>query len=324
LGVGSIALGFIVFQKSSALIYYNQAVVMANTPGSSVDAVEANLTKAINLAPIDVYYRSLADLELSKAQTILNNTGTPSSTAQTDFQTAISKSIAAATASTQVNPFGYSNWTELGSVYEALVPKPLAVQGAYDNAMAAYVQAQKLNPKSPEPDLLMARLELDNSNVDAAQTDIQNALTLKNDYADAYFLLTQLDASANNIPDAIKAAQTASLLSPDNAGVFFELGLLQYTNADYADAVTALTQAITITPNYANAEYFLGLSLDKLDRPDDALAQFENLAKTNPNNADIEDAIANIQAGKDALYKAPSGAHPEQQAVPPVGSSATQ
>jgi tetratricopeptide (TPR) repeat protein len=325
LGVGSIALGFVVFQKSTALVYYNRAVVQVNTPGASVDAVEANLTKAVGLAPVDVYYRSLADLELSKAQTILNNTtGTPSSSTQTDFQNAISKSIAAATASTQANPEGYLNWTELGSVYEALVPKPLAVNGAYDNAKNAYAQAQKLNPNSPEPNLLTARLELDNGNVDAARTDIQSALALKNDYADAYFLLTQLEAGANNIPDAIKSAQTASLLSPDNAGIFFELGLLQYTNADYTDAVTALEQALTITPDYANAEYFLGLSLDKLGEPDQALVQFENLLKTNPDNADIQDAIANIQAGKDALYKAPSGAHPEKQATPPLDSNTAQ
>src|SRR6185312_13258312 len=137
LGVGSIALGFLVFQKSLALVYYNRAVVMVNTPGASVSDVEANLTKAISLSPVDGYYRSLADLELSKAQTILNNPNPPS-TAQTDFQTAISKSIAAASSATQVNPEGYTNWTELGSVYESLVPKPLSVAGAYDNAKAAY------------------------------------------------------------------------------------------------------------------------------------------------------------------------------------------
>src|SRR6185312_1957168 len=263
LGVGSIALGFLVFQKSLALVYYNRAVVMVNTPGASVSDVEANLTKAISLSPVDGYYRSLADLELSKAQTILNNPNPPS-TAQTDFQTAISKSIAAASSATQVNPEGYTNWTELGSVYESLVPKPLSVAGAYDNAKAAYAQAQKLNPNSPEPDLLMARLELDNGSTDTARTDIQSALALKNDYADAYFLLTQLEAGANNIAEAIKSAQTASVLSPTNAGIFFELGLLQYNNADYTDAVTALSQALAITPDYANAEYFLGLSLDKL------------------------------------------------------------
>jgi tetratricopeptide (TPR) repeat protein len=325
LGVGSIALGFIFFQKSTALVYYNRAGVLVNTPGVAVSDVENDLAKAINLSPTDVYYRSLADLELSKAQTILGSTTTTlSQTAQTDFQNAISKSIAAANASTQANPFGYTNWTELGSIYEALVPKPLAVQGAYDSAKSAYQTAQKLNPESPEPNLLLARLELDNGSTTAAQTDIQNALTLKNDYADAYFLLTQLEASANNITDAIKSAQTASILSPDNAGIFFELGLLEYSNTDYADAETALTQALVITPGYANAEYFLGLSLDKLGQPDQALVQFEALDKANPNNPDIEDAIANIEAGRDALYKAPSGAHPEKQTTPPLGANVNQ
>jgi len=324
LGIGSIAVGFVIFQKSSALVYYNQAVVMANTQGTSVDDIEANLNKAIGLSPVDVYYRALADLNLSRAQTLINSTSAPSTKAQTDFQNAISKSIAAAHSATQANPVGYANWIELGSIYESLVPKPLAVTGAYDNSKTAYQTAQKLNPQSPEPSLLLARLELDNGNADVARTDIQSALALKNDYADAYFLLTQLEASANNVVDAIKSAQTASILSPDNAGIFFELGLLQYTNADYTDAVTALTKAIEITPNYANAEYFLGLSLDKLGRPEEALAQFENLLKTNPGNANITDAIANIQAGRDALYKAPSGAHPEKKATPPLGANASQ
>ena len=96
---------------------------------------------------------------------------------------------------------------------------------------------------------------------------------------------------------------------------------MKYSNKDYVGAVDALTKATTIVPNYANAQYFLGLSLESLKRHDEAIVQFENLVKTNPDNQEVQSILANLKANKDPFYKSPAGAtKPENRPTPPITS----
>jgi tetratricopeptide (TPR) repeat protein len=296
-------------------------LVLSTTPNTPVDQIESELGKAINLSPADTYYNALYQLNFARAQSVAQSTTGTAADNQQAFKTDISNSIAAAQTATSIAPNNYENWVVLGSLYEALVPAPLSVNGAYDAAKAAYTEAQKRNPESPEPLLLMARLEYDNKNIDGARDLINQALAKKQDYADAYFLLTQLEAGANNTDKAISAAEAGAILSPDNAGIFFELGLLQYSKKDYTDAANAFSKAISIVPNYANAQYFLGLSEEYLGKHDEAIAQFESLAKSNPDNQDVQSILANLQAGKDPFYQSPSSLkNPEKRPTPPITS----
>jgi len=164
----------------------------------------------------------------------------------------------------------------------------------------------KLNPESPEIPLFLARLELDNGNVALARTYIQEAITKKPDYADAYFFLTQLEASLNNLPQAITSAETLSLLTPTNPGVFFELGLLKYAKKDYNGAIDSFVAALKLVPEYANAKYYLGLSLDAVNRRADATMVFEDLLKSNPDNVTIQQILKNLKANHDPFSKTPT------------------
>lgn len=318
LGIGATALGLVSFQHVASVVHFEKALAMSNTEGQTVQNIEAELGKASNLSEQDVYYSALSQIEFSRARAALTNaTGTPEEN-KAAFETAISRSIAGAQSATNLNPGSYQNWVTLGSLYAALVPKPLSVQGAYDSAKAAFAEAQKRNPNSPEVPLLLARLEIDNGNIALARTHIQEAIAKKADYADAYFLLTQLEASQNNIPQAIASAETLALLSPSNAGVFFEVGVLKYANKDYNGALVALSQAIRILPDYANAKYYFGLSLDAIGRKADAIVVFEDLDKTNPQNETVMQILANLRAGKDALFQSVAQKKAVSQATPPI------
>ncbi len=325
LGIGSLAFLLVSYQKIAAVVHYEKALVLSHTDGSSADVIESELGHAITLAPSDLYYGALSELAFARAQGVLQNPTTTPAETQAYFQTVYQQSIAAADQASKLNPGNYQNWTRLGNVYSALVPAPLSVAGAYESSLASYKQAQALSPQNPEPALLEARLEINHNNPTTARTNIQSAIEKKQDYVDAYFLLTQLDVQQGNTTEAIQAAQATAILSPNNAGIFFELGLLEYNNKDYNNAAQALAQAIKLVPEYANAKYFLGLSLDKLNDHADAILLFQDLAKSNPDNADVASILANLQAGKDAFYKAPAGkTHPEKQPNPPIEGTATQ
>ena len=214
------------------------------------------------------------------------------------FQDAVSKSIAAAKEAVALNPAGYQNWIALSTIYNFLVPAPLSVTGAYENASLAYSEAGKRNPLNPEIPLLLAQLEYNHSNIDATRSLIRQSLALKEDYVDAYLMLARLEAEENNIGEAINSAERVALLLPDNAAVYFELGLLKYSNKDYTGAVNAFTLALGLVPDYANAQYYLGLSLARLGRLDESLKQFEALSVTNPDNQEVESILKELRAGR--------------------------
>ncbi|MFH1472879.1 MAG: tetratricopeptide repeat protein [bacterium] len=317
--MGSAAMTLKVFQGTVSAYHFQRAVVLSNTEGASVDEVESEIVKATTLTPLDTYYRAISQVNVARAQAALNATEGTAEENQQKLQSAISNSIASLQQATVVAPGNYENWLSLGSIYSSLVPAPFSLDGAYEVAQSAYAEALKRNPTSPEIPLLLARLELDNGNLEGARTHINESISLKTDYADAYFLLTQLEISQNNVKEAIKSAETASFLSPNNAGIFLQLGLLKYTDKDWVGARDALNRALVIIPDYANAKYYLGLTLDKLGQNDKAVLLFQDLAKTNPDNQEVAQILDNLENGKDPLLNLPSSAsNLNQREEPPV------
>jgi len=153
----------------------------------------------------------------------------------------------------------------------------------------------------------------------AAREYLNSSIAKKSNYADAYFLLTQIELAENNTQEAIQSAERAAILSPNNAGVFFQVGLLKYNALDYVGAVEALDYAIRLAPDYANAMYFLGLSLDNLDRSEEALALFEALAESNPDNEEVGLILENLREGRAALDGIPSSAADiSERTTPPI------
>jgi cytochrome c-type biogenesis protein CcmH/NrfG len=316
--VGNVAYAYGAIKQSVAGLYFNKASIAAST--NNLDLARTDALRAANLSGEDIYYSGLAQIGVARANKILSNASSTPEQAKASFQAALSETIAASQAAVSARPDNYANWISLGQLYESLVPAPLSVQGAYDSAKSAYEEAKKRNPESPEPYYLEARLEFENKNASGARDLIKQALQKKNDYADAYYLLTQIEISDNNIPEAIKNAQTLTVLQPTNAGLEFQLGLLKYSGADYQGAADALAQALTISPDYANAKYYYGLTLDKLGRHEEAVAEFEALLKSNPDNQELPSIISNIKAGKDPLPKAAAA---PSKTTPPIAGQGT-
>jgi len=317
IGIWSVVFTFNVLQRTVSAYHFQQALVLSNTEGVSVEDISSSLVKAMKLVPQDIYYSAFSQLSIARAESVLNATEGTQEENLAKFQEALTNSVTAAETATKLDPKNFRNWISLGSIYSSLVPAPFSVEGAHDKAEEAFKKAEALNPQSPEIPLLFARLELNNVNIDGARTYINKSIALKEDYADAYFLLTQIEINENNITEAIRSAERSAVLSPDNAGVFFQLGLLKYTADDFSGSVSAFEQALRIVPDYANAKYFLGLALDKLGRREEAIAKFVDLSESNPDNAEVKTILENLRAGKDALDGVPSP-KVEDRSTPPI------
>jgi tetratricopeptide (TPR) repeat protein len=208
------------------------------------------------------------------------------------------------------DPQDYRSYISLGQIYDLLAS--LKVQGAYENAKAAYDAAASHNPTNPQIPLLLARLEAGQGNLQGVQTNLSQSLTLKQDYTDAILFVVQLDVAQKDMPNAIKAATAAVQSAPGVASIWFELGLLYYSAGDTTDAIAPLEQAVKLQSDYANAKYFLGLSYAAQNRSQDAIQQFLDLQKTNSDNQEVQLILSNLETGKQPF----AGAQPPVTATP--------
>ncbi|MDD4989195.1 MAG: tetratricopeptide repeat protein [Candidatus Pacebacteria bacterium] len=298
----AVFLGFVYGKKFVAMSYFQKGADAFNTTGN-IDTAEAYIVHAAALSPDDIYYRALSDIGVSRLNKILAVQNTSDKLSSDDFQknfkAALQEALNSADKALEANPTDYKNWVLRGNLYSSLIP--LKISGAYETARAAYIQAVALNPKSPSIPLLLGRLELTNGNYTGALDYVGKSLNLKRNYLDGYVFRGQAEVQKGDIASAIPDFESAAIISQNNSQIFFQLGVLYYNAKKYDSAVSVLERAVIIDPAYANARYFLGLSYDKLGRTNDAITQFTEVQRTNPDNQDVATILKNLKAGKPGL-----------------------
>lgn len=280
-----------------------------------------NSLAAVRLVPADIYWRGVSENSLSQVGSIIGNISRPEDLGESQkaaIRTSISDSIASANNAIAWDSKNYQNWFALGRVYEVLAVN--GIEGASENAKTAYLEAQKRSPVSPAIPLAFARLAAISGNRDEARVNISKAIELKKNYTDAYFALAQIEAASNNIEGAIQSVEAATFVDPQNSSLYFQLGLLKYNNDDFRGAASSFEQAVTLVSDYANARYFLGLSYERLGREDDAIKQFEEIQKTNPDNSEVKLILSNLRAGRSPFAEArpPVDDKPESRPELPI------
>jgi tetratricopeptide (TPR) repeat protein len=316
--IGNVALGYLVLEKASSSYYFQKGFTLVQSK-QDLDQGEQAIARAISLGAYDTYYRGLAQIDMLRVNRILSKADATTETVKAPFQQGIGNAIENARQATLIDPQNPQNWLTLAQVYASLVPVPFSIPGAYENAKAAYEAGAKVTPNDPNIPFLLARNEVAHNDLAKARQYTNDAISLKNNFADAYFLLAQIEVTENNLYKAIPALQTTLILSPNNPGLYFQLGLMQYDQKDYPGAGDSFGKALAQVPDYANAKYFLGLTLAKLDRTADAITVFNDLQVSNPDNNDIKNILTNLNAGKDPFANVPPPKNqPEKAANPPL------
>lgn len=316
--LGGVALGYGLFGNSLSLWYFQKSSYALNTTKDS-KLSEEYMLKAIGVVSSDVYYRALSEIELYRLNEIINQDPkkVTQEEAKKQFGDMLSKAITAGKNAVDADRNNYLNHISLGKVYEAVSNPQLNIQGAYEGAGTAYQEAFRLNPKNPGIPMLFARLAIGHNDLKLAESFALQAIQLKNNYLDAYYILSQIEVATQNIQGAIKSVTAASVLDPTNPAVFFQLGLLKYNVGDWGGAIESLEKAVSMTPDYANAKYFLGLAYEITKQHDKAIKEFQDIVRTNPDNKDVQNILASLIDGK-PIFNSPAESKPEKGSSLPV------
>lgn len=207
----------------------------------------------------------------------------------------------------------------MGGTCAAEVAASIKMKNGYENAINSYANAISLNPLNPALYYSLASFEAQNGKYDEALRDLGRALQVKNNYLDAVFLLSP------SLRPEILTMLLLLLVLPFNSiqKILYcccQLGLLRYNAKDYSGALLAFEQALKYQSDYANAKYFLGLSAARMNDSAKAIAVFEDLSKSNPDNEEIALILSNLQRGRSIFSdaKPPVTATPEKRSSLPL------
>lgn len=299
--LGVITLGYFTSSQMYAQYAANKGAV-ALAQGNINEAAQ-RYNQALQFDERDVYYRQLIQVALSRLNTFVQNSqnaGEDQSQAiQEQLQALVGDTIAIARRAVALDETNYTNWIALGDTYSVLTL--YRVEGAYDEAIKAYERALQLSPSNPLIKLAYAQLERNSGNVQKAFEYIDQAVAMKPDYTDAYFLRAQIHIQENSLDEAIQAAELGALTAQNNPDVFLQLGILKYNDEDWNGAARAFEQALILNPQYANAQYFLALTYQKLGRTEEVKILADVLNQTNPDNEQVKALVASVGTSSRAL-----------------------
>lgn len=319
--LASLWLGFVLIQRSVAAYYFQMGDTAIGGSGD-IEKGQEYISKAINLAKNDIYYRALSNINVAKLNLLLSGASGKndvSDAEKTQFSNFLILATDSAKKAVEFDGVNFENHAMLGRVYSTIIP--VQINGAYEGSKAEYLEALKLSPRNPSIYLELARVEINKGDFTAAKESIARALELKWNYIDAIFLQSQIDIASGNIQSAIRSAEQIALISPGDPLVHFRLGILYYESKNYQKAVQTFENSISLVPVYANAKYFLGLSLAKVGRRAEAISQFEDIDSTNPGNVEVGNILQNLRAGKDPFAGSSSDSSPENRDELPVDES---
>jgi len=246
-----------------------------------LEVVEQKLVSAFDVSPNDLYARRLAEYQFARMQ-VFASVAEPTELQQQQFQTAVANGVNAGQLAIDRDESDPQNWAVLGRIYGLLAG--LEVEGAYDRAKTHFDQARTLDPKNPLRPLELASLSATTGDIEGARTLIDEAIDLKANYSDAFFLLSQIDAAEGDVAAAVSATRSIISFEPQNPTRYYQLGLLEVSRQNWTAAGQAFAEAVRLNPEYSNARYFLALMYNELGDSENALLQMRAVLERNSDN----------------------------------------
>jgi Flp pilus assembly protein TadD len=159
--------------------------------------------------------------------------------------------------------------------------------GRYSEAEAVFDELIAAHPDDWRLYFARGAVRMKLEHVDAAEADMQHAITLSPDQAEVlnYLGYSWVDRGAH-LPEALTMIQHAAALSPDSAAIIDSLGWAYFRMGDYQNALDALEHAVALAPGVSTLNEHLGDVYWRLNRRIEARYQWRHALALSPDDAD--------------------------------------
>ena len=187
-------------------------------------------------------------------------------------------------AATQLKPSAHPQegleraWLSLGHVLETSKPS---------EAVQAFSEAARLQPKDPEPHLSAGAVLEKQKDWPGAEREYKAASALAPHSADALLGLANVYMQDKRLPQAEDTLRRYVALNPKNAAAQIELGRILEAEGKHSDAAAQLQQGLQLAPGDAAAQRDLAFAYANLGKFDKAEAIYRALLAKTPNDAEL-------------------------------------
>ena len=155
----------------------------------------------------------------------------------------------------------------------------------YDNAIADYNQAIKLNPNYVDAYYNRGVAYSEKGDYNSAIADLNQTIKLDPNYARAYTERGFAYLGKGDYDSAIADCNQAIKLNPNDTEAYNNRGLAYYLKRDYDSAISDYNQAIKLDPNYISAYYNRSaVYFGRKEDYDSAIADYNQLIRLDPNS----------------------------------------
>ena len=157
--------------------------------------------------------------------------------------------------------------------------------GRKAEAMAAFVESVRLDPRFPDGRYNLGRALLEEGRVEEARAQFTEALALKPDHVYALINLGNMLLRDGQLNEAHAYLEKAVRLKPDYPEAHYNLGTLLLMQSKLDEAAAQFTEAVKLRPNYADAHGNLGVALIRQGNLDQGIVHLSEAVRLGPGNA---------------------------------------
>lgn len=319
LAVGAVSGAWLMGQRLVADARYSSAVASFRK-GEDIEKVISHLQAAVNMNKWnDVYERNLSQAYLVRVGNIVQ--AEPTDELVNEVNANIQLAVEAAQKAADINPTNVDNYSNLAIVYQSIAS---FTRGADEFAIRNYEEALKYEPNNPvfmneigklyvlrsdayrtllnagEAEARQQAQANVNAELEKAETWFNKAISAKPDYAAAKFNLGLVYERQGRLSDSVRKFEEVLATNPTDIGIAFQLAVLYYRDGNREASRNLFEQIVQAQPSYANARWFLSSIYEEEGRYDEAIAQVEEVYKTNVDNAQVLRRLADLKAKRDA------------------------
>ena len=163
--------------------------------------------------------------------------------------------------------------------------------GQMDASVKDYEKAITLKPDYAEAYYNLGVTLRELGQIDAALKSYEKALTIKHEYPGAHNNLGTILLDLGSLDSAVDHFEWAVAFSPNYAEAHNNLGVVERHQEKFDQAIKSFEKAIDIQPNYVQAHSNLGNTLQDIGQLDAAMTCYENALAINP---DYSEALNNL------------------------------
>ncbi len=195
------------------------------------------------------------------------------------------------TAATKLNPRSNVTqgrtraWMALGGLLGNTKP---------EDAIAAFREAAKLDPKDPEPHLEAGTILERQHKSGAAETAYQEALSIAPASGDALIALSNLYMRERRFSDAEVPLKKLVELHPNDAGAHFQLGRMLAIAGKNEDAVGEIEAGLKLDPGDSKAQRDLADISAETGKYHEAARLYATLLSSHPNDSDLHFGLGRV------------------------------